>query len=116
MYRLKAAKNQESDIHMKLMLNYQQCPEWWYGVLFLVSLGLGLATCEGYPSQLPCKLTGSLLHPPLCLSLRLLNYMIIIGWAFFVSVLIGLIFVVCTHKLMYASENLLKANRSRPAC
>ncbi|PGH32845.1 OPT family small oligopeptide transporter [[Emmonsia] crescens] len=89
MYRLKAAKNQESDIHMKLMLNYQQCPEWWYGVLFLVSLGLGLATCEGYPSQLP-------------------------WWAFFVSVLIGLIFVIPTCMLMAITNIRLSLNVISP--
>jgi hypothetical protein len=54
-YRMKAARNQEPDIHMKLMAKYKEAPDWWYGALFLVSIALGLATVLGYPSQLPCK-------------------------------------------------------------
>ncbi|EEP81328.1 predicted protein [Uncinocarpus reesii 1704] len=52
-YRAKAARNQEPDIYMKMMSKYQECPEWWYGVLLAIALGLGLATAEAYPSQLP---------------------------------------------------------------
>jgi hypothetical protein len=54
-YRLKAARNQEPDIHMKLMKKYVECPDWWYGVLFVISLALGLATALGFSTQLPCR-------------------------------------------------------------
>lgn len=54
-YRFKAARNQEPDVHMKLMKKYSEAPDWWYGALFVVSMGLGLATALGYDSQLPCK-------------------------------------------------------------
>lgn len=54
-YRFRAARNQEPDIHMKLMKKYSEAPDWWYGALLVVSLGFGLATVLGYSSQLPCK-------------------------------------------------------------
>lgn len=54
-YRYKAAKNQEPDVHMKMMAKYDEAPDWWYGVLFVISMALGLATCLGFDSQLPCK-------------------------------------------------------------
>jgi hypothetical protein len=57
-YRLKAARNQEPDIHMKLVNKYTECPDWWYGVLFVLSLALGLATVLGFSTQLPCELTS----------------------------------------------------------
>lgn len=54
-YRFKAARNQEPDIHMKLMKRYPEAPDWWYVVLFVGSIALGLATTLGFDSQLPCK-------------------------------------------------------------
>lgn len=54
-YRFKAARNQEPDIFMQLLKKYKDAPDWWYGVLFVVSIALGLATTLGYSTQLPCK-------------------------------------------------------------
>lgn len=54
-YRFKAARNQEPDIHMKLMKKYPEAPDWWYVVLLVGSMALGLATVLGYSSQLPCR-------------------------------------------------------------
>lgn len=55
-YRFKAARNQEHDIHMKMMTKYKEAPDWWHAVLFVVSIALGLATTLGFESQLPCML------------------------------------------------------------
>lgn len=55
-YQFKASRDQEPDIHLRLMKNYKEAPEWWYGSLFLVSVALGLASVLGYDSQLPCRL------------------------------------------------------------
>jgi hypothetical protein len=54
-YRLKTARNQEPDIHMRLMKKYRECPDWWYAVLLVISLALGLATALGFSTQLPCR-------------------------------------------------------------
>lgn len=54
-YRFKNARNQEPDVHMKLMKKYNEAPDWWYGALFLLSVALGLACTLGFHSQLPCK-------------------------------------------------------------
>ncbi|KAL1980072.1 hypothetical protein VTN96DRAFT_4691 [Rasamsonia emersonii] len=72
--RWKNGKNDAPDIHMKLMLKYRECPQWWYGALFVISMALGLSAVLGYPSQLP-------------------------WWGFFVSIIIALIFIGCTSEL-----------------
>ncbi|RFU27680.1 hypothetical protein B7463_g8662, partial [Scytalidium lignicola] len=51
--QLKKAKDENPDIHMKLMAKYTECPDWWYGVLFVCSMAIGLGTCLGFDSQLP---------------------------------------------------------------
>ncbi|KAF1947905.1 OPT family small oligopeptide transporter [Clathrospora elynae] len=68
-YRFKASRDQEPDIHLKLMAKYAPCPDWWYGILLLVSVVLGLATVLGYESQLP-------------------------WWAYFVSLIVALVFMI----------------------
>ncbi|KAK5118449.1 hypothetical protein LTR62_002963 [Meristemomyces frigidus] len=49
-YRLRAARKQEPDVHMRLMSKYREAPDWWYGVLLFIFVTLGLATCLAYPS------------------------------------------------------------------
>ncbi|KMP05660.1 oligopeptide transporter 4 [Coccidioides immitis RMSCC 2394] len=88
-YRAKAARNQEPDIHMKLMSKYEECPEWWYAVLLAVSVALGLATSEAYSSQLP-------------------------WWAFFVATIMGLVFVVPTCMLLAIANIPLALNVLSP--
>jgi OPT family small oligopeptide transporter len=68
-YRLKAGRSQEPDIHLKLILKYAPCPDWWYGILLVLSIVLGLGTVLGYDSQLP-------------------------WWAYFVSLLVAFVFTV----------------------
>lgn len=54
-HQLRRSKNDSPDIHVKLMAKYKECPEWWYALLFVASMAMGLGTCLGYDSQLPCK-------------------------------------------------------------
>lgn len=54
-YRFRAARNQEPDVHMRLMKKYNEAPDWWYGALFVIAMALGLATVLGFDSQLPCE-------------------------------------------------------------
>ncbi|KAJ9131719.1 OPT family small oligopeptide transporter [Pleurostoma richardsiae] len=88
-YRFKTARNQEPDIHMKLMKRYIEAPEWWYVVLLLVSLGLGLATAEGYASQLP-------------------------WWAFLVATILAMVFIVPTCTILAVSNLGLALNVLSP--
>jgi hypothetical protein len=84
-YRFRAGRNQEPDIHMKMMAKYKECPDWWYGVLLVISVALGLASVLGYESQIPCGST------------RISNNAILttfLGWAFFVSIIVAAFFVV----------------------
>ncbi|PVH94456.1 OPT family small oligopeptide transporter [Periconia macrospinosa] len=79
-YRFKTAQKQEPDIHMKLVSKYAHCPDWWYGILLVASVALGLATALAYDSQLP-------------------------WWAFFVSLIIALVFVLPTC-MIYGITNI----------
>ncbi|OTB01894.1 hypothetical protein M426DRAFT_323119 [Hypoxylon sp. CI-4A] len=88
-YRLKTARNQEPDIHLKLMKKYVEAPEWWYLALLIVSLALGLATVLGYDSQLP-------------------------WWGFFVSVILAFVFVIPTCMVLAVSNIALSLNVISP--
>ncbi|KAG9520209.1 OPT family small oligopeptide transporter, partial [Aureobasidium melanogenum] len=68
--RLRLARKQEpQDVHMRHMAKYREAPDWWYGLLFLIATAFGLATVLGYSSQCP-------------------------WWAYFVSLIIALVFIV----------------------
>ena len=88
-YRWKVAKDQEPDVHMKLMSKYTEAPEWWYAALFIASIALGLATTLGFPSQLP-------------------------WWAFFVSNIIAFVFVIPTCMILATTNIALALNVLSP--
>lgn len=88
-YRFKASRDQEPDIHLKLMKKYVDAPEWWYTTLLVISLALGLGTVLGYDSQLP-------------------------WWGFFVSVILAFVFVVPTCMIMAVSNITLSLNVISP--
>ncbi|THX14800.1 OPT family small oligopeptide transporter [Aureobasidium pullulans] len=68
--RLRLARKQEpQDLHMRLMSKYREAPDWWYAVLFAIATAFGLATVLGYSSQCP-------------------------WWAYFVSLIIALVFII----------------------
>ncbi|KAG0210745.1 hypothetical protein BGX28_009020 [Mortierella sp. GBA30] len=43
--RWKSARAENDDIHSRLMTAYPEVPDWWYGILFIVTLALSLVTC-----------------------------------------------------------------------
>lgn len=88
-YRFKTARNQEPDVHLKMMKKYNDAPDWWYAILLAVSMALGLATCLGYASQLP-------------------------WWAFLISVLLAAIFIVPTGMILAISNIQLALNVLAP--
>ncbi|KIR43930.1 OPT family small oligopeptide transporter [Cryptococcus deuterogattii 99/473] len=51
--KFKDTKHGGEDIHKRLMNSYKEVPDWWYGVLTLVVLGLGIFTCRYWDTQLP---------------------------------------------------------------
>ncbi|KAF1951242.1 OPT family small oligopeptide transporter [Byssothecium circinans] len=89
MYRFKEARNQEPDIHLRLMAKYAPCPDWWYGILLVISVALGLATVLAYDSQLP-------------------------WWAYFVSLIIALVFIVPTCMIYGIANIMLSLNVISP--
>ncbi|KAI0129119.1 OPT family small oligopeptide transporter [Xylariales sp. AK1849] len=88
-YRFKSARNQEPDVHLKMMKKYPEAPDWWYVVLFVVMIGIGLVTCLGYDSQLP-------------------------WWGFFVSIILALAFVIPTCSILAISNIALSLNVLSP--
>jgi hypothetical protein len=42
-----------TDPHMKLMLKYKDTPDWWYGVVLVLSIGLGLVATYLAQSTMP---------------------------------------------------------------
>lgn len=53
-HQFKASREQQPDIHLRLMKRYREVPDWWYGALFLFSIALGLTSVLAYDSQLSC--------------------------------------------------------------
>jgi len=71
------------------MKSYVEAPEWWYGLLFVLSMALGLATSLAFPSQLP-------------------------WWAFFVSNIIALVFIIPTCMILATTNIALSLNVLSP--
>jgi OPT family oligopeptide transporter len=51
--RLKNAQHGGEDVHRRLMRAYKEVPDWWYGILTLVTLGLGILTIRLWDTELP---------------------------------------------------------------
>ncbi|KAG0227826.1 hypothetical protein BGW42_002707 [Actinomortierella wolfii] len=49
--RVKSAKQEDEDIHARLMDAYPECPDWWYYAIFVIACGLSILTVELYPSS-----------------------------------------------------------------
>lgn len=55
MQRFRESRTQENsdDIHMKLMRAYPEVPQWWYGLVFIISFGVSFGVIYGWPIHLP---------------------------------------------------------------
>ncbi|CAK7207966.1 hypothetical protein SEUCBS139899_010800 [Sporothrix eucalyptigena] len=51
--KFKNARHGGEDIHKRLMNNYKEVPDWWYGVLTVSVLGLGILTIRYWETGLP---------------------------------------------------------------
>ncbi|GAA5921817.1 hypothetical protein JCM1841_005552 [Sporobolomyces salmonicolor] len=51
--QLKRVKNQEEDVHMKLMKNYPEVPDWWYSIFLVIAFALSIATVAAWETQMP---------------------------------------------------------------
>lgn len=67
--RLRASKTDEEDIHTRMMQKYPEAPDWWYGALLLIMIGISLATVLVYPTRLA-------------------------WWAFFIAIVIAIVWIV----------------------
>ncbi|KAJ5527623.1 hypothetical protein N7513_011782 [Penicillium frequentans] len=51
--RFKDSRHGGEDIHRRLMRAYKEVPDWWYGVLTVIVLGLGILTIRNWDTELP---------------------------------------------------------------
>lgn len=51
--QLKASREEDEDIHARLMKNYREVPSWWYGVVFLIFFGFSIATIRAWNTEMP---------------------------------------------------------------
>ncbi|KAG0042114.1 hypothetical protein BGZ83_000883 [Gryganskiella cystojenkinii] len=43
--RWKSARQENEDVHSRLMMVYPEVPDWWYGILFVITFALSMVTC-----------------------------------------------------------------------
>jgi OPT family small oligopeptide transporter len=53
--RAKLARNQDADVHLKMMKKYKDTPDWWYYSFFLIMFMMSLVTILYWPTLLTCK-------------------------------------------------------------
>ncbi|KAI0007044.1 small oligopeptide transporter [Xylariaceae sp. FL0662B] len=51
--QFKLARNQDDDIHMRIMKKYRDAEDWWYLALFVIMIGLSFAVCCAWPTGFP---------------------------------------------------------------
>ncbi|CAD0029424.1 unnamed protein product [Aureobasidium pullulans] len=51
--KFKNSRHGGEDIHKRLMRPYKEVPDWWYGVLTVIVLGLGILTVRNWDTGLP---------------------------------------------------------------
>lgn len=50
--RFRASREDGADVHMRMMMKYEDAPTWWYGLSFIVMFALGLVTCLVWETHL----------------------------------------------------------------
>jgi len=53
--RARLARNQDADVHLKMMKKYRDTPDWWYYSWFVVLFALSLITVLSWDTHLTCK-------------------------------------------------------------
>ncbi|RKP23547.1 OPT oligopeptide transporter protein-domain-containing protein [Syncephalis pseudoplumigaleata] len=51
--RFRDARSFDDDVHARLMDRYDEVPDWWYGVMFVVNAALAIVVCEVFGIDLP---------------------------------------------------------------
>ncbi|CAK7239085.1 MAG: hypothetical protein STHCBS139747_000507 [Sporothrix thermara] len=51
--QFKMARNQEDDVHMRLMKKYRDAEDWWYAALFVIMIGLSFAVVCAWDTGFP---------------------------------------------------------------
>ncbi len=46
-------RHEKQDVHNRLMKSYREVPQWWFGIIFLVSFALSIATVRAWETEMP---------------------------------------------------------------
>lgn len=71
---------EKPDVHMRLMKNYKEVPDWWFMIVFVVFFGLSIATIRAWNTEMPV-------------------------WALVVAILIAIVFLLPVA-IIYARTNI----------
>ncbi|KAF7554266.1 hypothetical protein G7Z17_g3043 [Cylindrodendrum hubeiense] len=66
--RTRDARNEEADVHLKLMRRYKEAPEWWFSIIFAISCAFGMIASQVWETHLT-------------------------WWAYIICILIGVFFI-----------------------
>ncbi|KAE8151097.1 OPT oligopeptide transporter protein-domain-containing protein [Aspergillus avenaceus] len=83
--RLRNFNTVEEDVHSRLMARFKPVPLWWYGVIFLIMVGMSLGVSLGYPTHFA-------------------------WWAFFIALIMAVVFVLPVGIVMAATNIQLGLN------
>jgi len=73
--RWRLARDQDADIHLKMMRKYKESPDWWYAGMYLILFALSLVTCLNWGTHFT-------------------------WWAFIISMIIPLVFLIPVGMIM----------------
>jgi len=51
-HRMRDARSEQADVHLKLMRRYKEAPEWWFAAVFGVSFAFGMIACQVWETHL----------------------------------------------------------------
>lgn len=62
--RARLARNQDADVHLKMMKKYRDTPDWWYYVWFAALFALSLVTILYWDTHLTCEFAPTIVPLP----------------------------------------------------
>lgn len=55
--RVRRARNEKDDVHMRLMRNYREVPDWWYLAFLVIAIALTIVTVAVRSSSWPSSIS-----------------------------------------------------------
>lgn len=107
---IKNIKQDEEDVHMKLMKNYPEVPDWWYWIFLVISVGLSITTVAVRTFQRDSCLSAN----QSCLVQAFDTQMPV--WGVVVALIIGFIYILPGGFIFAMTSTAVGLVYSRPSC